>query len=193
MAARRVLLAMVLGCTALLPLGLYSAASVRAATPFFVGDSTPGKRTVFRPLTPVEAHAAPTPQQRATQGADSRFGRAVPGAGWATGFRAGEPALISPERAGARKAVPITRGQELGLKFRPDERADPYGQPRLSPGDSGYEAELQSQFRPVQPRRRPTYEELQAQSLPHQPGAPAPVMPYPVMPLPPMPVYPPRW
>jgi hypothetical protein len=93
--------------------------------------------------------------------------------------------LVPDGRAGARKAVPVTRGQELGLRFRPDERASPYGQTTFPPSgaDPGLSPELQSQFRPTPKRRKPSYEEMQAESLPPQPFA-APVMPYPALPPP---------
>ena len=103
-------------------------------------------------------------------------------------------AMIFDRRAGARKAVPITRGQELGLRFRPDERASPYTQPGVaaprstSPYGSA-QSELQSQFRPLKPRRKPTYEELQAETAPARPRMPAPVMPYPALPAPMPPGY----
>lgn len=101
------------------------------------------------------------------------------------------PGLLFDGRAGARKAVPVTRGQELGLRFRPDERESPYGQAVVPPGGTGlepYSPGSESQFRPTQKRRRPTYEELQAETLsPQQP--PGAQMPYPLIVPPPMPGY----
>jgi hypothetical protein len=109
------------------------------------------------------------------------------------GYRA---PLLQPPRAGARKAVPITRGTELGFKFRPDERDLPYGQ-SVSPGSGlpggAMSPEMQSQFRPIKPRRKPTYEELQAEQAPGGRAPPVePVMPYPPM-MPPLPGYWNRW
>jgi hypothetical protein len=67
---------------------------------------------------------------------------------------------ITRNRAGSRKAVPITRGQGAGVRFRPDERApvtEPVGSSSLPQGlnDPG--------FRPIAPRVRMTYEALEAQ------------------------------
>jgi hypothetical protein len=95
------------------------------------------------------------------------------------------------ERAGARKAVPVTRGQELGLRFRPDDRASPYGQGFEPPAatDPGlYSPEVQSQFRPLPKRQKPTYEEQQAESM-NVPQLPPPIMPYPVPAPLPLPAY----
>ena len=105
--------------------------------------------------------------------------------------------VFSGRRAGARKAVPVTRGQDLGLRFRPDENESPYGQPAAPqagqpPGT--YQADEQSQFRPTRRKRKPTYEELQAQGMAAEPvTVPMPVMPYPMMPAPPLPGYGAYW
>lgn len=97
--------------------------------------------------------------------------------------------LIAMPRAGVRKAEPATRGQELGLRFRPDERESPYygqsGSPPDARGDRGFSSESQSDFRPIPRRRKRTYEEMQSElSSPMPP--PAPVLPYPSM-APPLP------
>jgi hypothetical protein len=109
----------------------------------------------------------------------------------AQGAQAPTPGLFGQvERAGSRKAVPVTRGQELGLRFRPDENASPYAQPGFAPSDTGRPGSdaLQSQFRPIPKRRKPTYEELQSEMAPPpQPGV-APMMPYPLG-VPPLPGY----
>ncbi len=88
-----------------------------------------------------------------------------------------------PDRAGARKAVPITRGQGQGQRFRPDDRYD-LGEriePRTEPGDDAAAARLQSQFRPPRSNDRPSYEELQRGTDRQGPyGAPLP--PYPMTP-----------
>lgn len=72
---------------------------------------------------------------------------------------------LTADRAGSRKAVPLTRGQELGLRFRPDDR-DPLHDSRLSPspvpGVRG-EAAVTDGFRPIPRRSRPTYEAMEAQ------------------------------
>jgi len=112
-------------------------------------------------------------------------GLLLPAAGHAATATASVSA--SQQRAGARKAVPVTRGQELGLRFRPDERESPYGQMLVPPaGAETYSPELQSQFRPAPKRRKPSYEELQAEGLTPQPAL-TPLMPPPMVLPPPMP------
>lgn len=142
------------------------------------------------PLQPVFRHAR--------QGIDSPRSTAFPSRIRAVPVAAGNgapryqplrrsPSLSSAYRAGARKAVPVTRGQELGLRFRPDERDPAYGPSAPAQGGPASAGnadpqELHSQFRPVQPRRKPTYEELHQQTPPM-----APDMGYPMMTFPPMP------
>lgn len=77
---------------------------------------------------------------------------------------------ITRDRVGSRKAVPITRGQGAGVQFRPDER-DPLAEPAgisqsmsLESSDAG--------FRPIQPRARLSYEELESQRQQTMPSAP---------------------
>lgn len=97
---------------------------------------------------------------------------------------------ITGNRSGARKAVPVTRGQAAGLRFRPDERDPLAGQPDALPQPPLGLAPPDVDFRPIQPRARLTYEELEAQrrsvSPPSsQPGAfPSPMSP----PVPPAPM-----
>ena len=77
----------------------------------------------------------------------------------------------------------------------PDERASPYdrsGFPADGMAPAEDSAELHSQFRPAPRKRKPTYKELQADSLREQP-MPGPVMPYPSMPIPPGPSYHRAW
>ena len=131
------------------------------------------------PLNGAAKRASPTPT-----GERLRRGRGAP--------------MIAAERAGSRKAVPVTRGQELGLRFRPDDNASPYSQPGFAPTDSVQpgSAALQSQFRPIPKRRKPTYEELQSEVTPAPPQGLAPIMPYPMLGTPPLPgygAYPPSW
>ena len=106
--------------------------------------------------------------------------------------RAGQAPLIANPRAGMRKAEPATRGQELGLRFRPDERESPYyGQSAPPPaGEGGYapSSESQAQFRPTPRRRKQTYEEMQSEASPVGPPV-APLLPYPSMSPPPLPGY----
>jgi len=116
----------------------------------------------------------------------------LPTTGHAATAATGLPAVH--QRAGARKAVPVTRGQELGLRFRPDERESPYGPMMVPPGAAEtYSPELQSQFRPAPKRRKPTYEELQAEeSRAPQPPL-TPIMPPPMIVPPPMPGFGAGW
>ena len=121
-------------------LGLSTAqAAYPAGSAFTVQHRSPQ----FRPLSRADVGANAVQRQSRvlspTRGGDHRRQQPV----------------FSDDRAGARKAVPITRGQELGLRFRPDERASPYGQ-SVMPHDGGaadrYSEQLHSQFRPA-PRR----------------------------------------
>ena len=95
--------------------------------------------------------------------------------------------LFAAARSGARKAVPITRGQDLGLRFRPDEResADGYV---VTPqgGITNTRFNLvtrRSSGRLRQDASEPT-EELQAETEAPQSLAPPPLRP--MMPAPPM-------
>jgi hypothetical protein len=95
-------------------------------------------------------------------------------------------------RAGWRKASPVTRGQDLGFRFRPDERAGTYGEV-IVPGGGQAEPREQANFRPVEPRRKPTYEELQAREQAAEPVPRMPPASYPALPPalpPPYPVAP---
>ena len=147
------------------------------------------KRLQFRPLSHLAADRSADPGLRVA--GKSRQHAAAPRA-------ASRGSIVLGDRAGARKAVPITRGQELGLRFRPDEAESPYAQgsglPAQSDGGASSTTD-QSQFRPTQPRRRKTYEELQAEEwqqqamppLPYPPLPPAPMMP--PTPVPPWPIW----
>jgi len=178
---RMLSLGLVLALSALAFLGLSPLSLAEGAQPGWSAYSTPVKRPVFRPADRAWSRSSavrprsqmnPAPRQSAAP-RDTR-GQSV----------------FSANRAGGRKAVPVTRGQDLGLRFRPDERDSPYGQSGAPSDDSrsgNYQSELQSQFRPIPSRRKPTYEELQAGGVSPQPSV-APVMPYPALP-PPLPGY----
>ena len=190
MAFRRVSLVRVLGVAVMVSLAHDSAFTANAATPIFVGEAAPGKRAVFRPLTQTEHRDVESAQQRAPRSSSEPHRR--PGV-WAPSSRSGGAGLIREARAGARMAVPIVRGGGHGLRFRPDERADAHGRPASSHAQNSgaLDSDLHSNFRPIRPSRRPTYEELHAAPRPVQP---VPVVPYPMMPVPPVPAYPPlRW
>ncbi len=102
-----------------------------------------------------------------------------------TGASAPGPA----SRAGWRKASPVTRGQDLGFRFRPDERAPTHGEV-IVPGGGQVEPRERANFRPVEPRRKPTYEELQALERATEPTLRIPPAPYPALPPPLPPPYP---
>ena len=196
MVARLLYLAMVLGLSNLGSLGLPTISVAQAATGGGFVLATPTKRPLFRPWSySHEPRATTAPRggvrgfRGVTRSGDAVTPRARAQATPGAASRRAMDAMIFDPRAGARKAVPITRGQELGLRFRPDENASPYAQPGQASGRptqpfGPVEAELQSQFRPVTPRRKPTYEELQAESAPVRPRMHAPAMPYPALPAP---------
>lgn len=194
MVARLLYLAMVLGLSNLGSLGLPAISVAQAATGGYV-LTAPVKRPLFRPWSYSHEQSDGTVPRAGSPGfrGAARLGeapgrRAAPGS---TSRRAMDAMIFDRRaRAGSRKAVPVTRGQELGLRFRPDERASPYTQPgsawpSSTPPSGSAQSELQSQFRPTRPRRKPTYEELQAETAPARPLMPAPVMPYPALPAPP--------
>jgi len=186
--ARLISLALVLGALNLVSLGLSTLSAAQAASVNGTLPSSVIKRHQFRPL----ANAADQPgtlSQPASIGASDRSGR-VTGTRrplFSGAQRRAQEAMIFDRRAGARKAVPVTRGQELGLRFRPDENASPYTQQAPTALQRGtLQPEMQSQFRPLAPKRKPTYEELQAESdpqaLPAMPAMPYPPMPGPMVP-----------
>ena len=111
-----------------------------------------------------------------------------PGVGTSPARRPGQE-LFDGSRAGARKAVPVTRGQELGFRFRPDERDPMAGQAypgRAEQGAGGrFTSSESSQFRPLPKARRRTYEDIEAENRAAEPPVP-PTTPYPMLPMPPM-------
>jgi hypothetical protein len=136
-------------------------------------------RSEFRPLSRSDDKTA-YPVRRPQAAPERASGR--------TSSRAWLPDITSG-RKGSRKALPITRGQELGMRFRPDDR-DPVQGSARGPGNAGVPAQAQPDvaFRPVPRRNRPTYEELEAE---RQGGTPPPPMPGGVPMLPGSPVLPP--
>lgn len=181
MVARLLYLAVMLGACSLVSPGLAVLSVAQAAPASGTVSSVPLKRPMFRPWSYTSDQPATPPRASAALSAP-RNTTTRPG------MRRGQSSLIFDSRAGARKAVPITRGQELGLRFRPDERASPYpyaGSGLPQTGTLGPDSE-QGPFRPTQRRRKPTYEELQAEAAAD--GAPPmPAMPYPALPAPPLP------
>ncbi len=192
MFARMFSLGVALGFAALASLGISTISAAQAAYPGWPAYAAQQKNPQFRPWSRADSRSLSVHRQpqmrasatRAETGFENRRPPAMPS------HRKGQQPVFSGERAGARKAVPITRGQDLGLRFRPDERDSTYGQ-SITPGSGGgvdaFPSELHSQFRPTQPKRKLTYEELQAGQA--SPPQMAPAMPYPMMPTPPLPGY----
>lgn len=181
--ARRFLWSLVLGALCLPLLGLLPSANVLAASALSLTTAV-APRAEFRPTVRAD--------DRLSDGVSRRQRPVVPAS---NGVRGGRLPDLTGSRTGARKAVPITRGQELGFKFRPDEREAPYGFSGGYAGDgaaANEQGQPDSPFRPIPRRHKPTYEELQAeQAAPQYPAMPA--MPYPVLPTPPIPGYPGQW
>lgn len=193
MFARMLYVGLVLGISALASLGLSPLSAAEGAHPGWSAHPTQAKRPQFRPWDRVESQSPLARSRRQAIAPSTRASAASGGQRYpaTTTFGGGaRQAVFSANRSGGRKAVPVTRGKDLGFRFRPDERESPYGQSAMPPdGDQSdaYQSELQSQFRPAQNRRKLTYEELQAESVSPQPMV-APAMPYPTMP-PPLPGY----
>jgi hypothetical protein len=184
---------LVLGLSVLASLCVSPLSAAQAAYPAWISYATQPKKPLFRPWTQADSRSLTSRRQsRKSIHMAPATGRRPYSNRWP---RQGVQQTFSPHRAGARKAVPITRGQELGLRFRPDERASPYDRSG-APGDELAPAqdfsELHSQFRPARKRRKQSYEELQAEQLGPQP-VPGPVMPYPTLPMPPAPSYHRAW
>lgn len=197
MFARMFSWSVVLGLSALASLGFSPLSAAQAASPGWSAYAAQQRYPQFRPWSRADSRSLSVHRQsqartfvsRAVKQSTNRRASSAPL------NRKGQQPVFSSNRAGARKAVPVTRGQELGLRFRPDERESPYGQgvaPQGNVGTQGYASELHSQFRPRQPRRKPTYEELQAESASRE-RMPGQAMPYPMLPTPPIPPYPRGW
>lgn len=186
MVARLLFSGMALGFLASAYLGFVSFSAAEAANPYAAIENSSPVRAVFRPgpATGYGARAPAAAQRLSASSARQWSGNAE--------RRNGQDGVFADGRTGARKAVPVTRGQELGLRFRPDENELPYGQsgsPQAGTAPNVGSEELQSQFRPTQKKRKPTYEELYAEpAMPQQPPLPAPILPYPMLP-PPLPGY----
>lgn len=201
MCARMFSWSVVLGLSALASLVFSPLSAAQAASPGWSAYASQQRYAPFRPWSRADGMSMSVHRQSQSRAFVSRATRQAASRRTTSTFldRKGQrPAGSSNGRAGARKAVPVTRGQDLGLRFRPDERESPYGQavtPQGGVGTPDYAPELHSQFRPRQPRRKPTYEELQAESASRE-QIRGPAMPYPMMPTPPMPLYPravPNW
>ena len=165
---------------------------ISAAAAAFHGDSMHHRQQflVHEPgfrLTATAADSAARMAGTATRVAGRVDGRRP----FAAAQRNSSDRSFASPRSGARKAVPITRGQDLGLRFRPDERDSNDGYvvaPQGGVANHPFQSDEHTQFRPAPAKRRRTYEELQAESATPQPLTPPP-LPYPMMPAPPMPAY----
>ena len=131
-------------------------------------------RSDFRPLSRTEDKAFAS-TRRLFQPAHARM----------TSNALGRLPDITGGRVGARKAMPIKRGQELGLQFRPDRREPMQGNYLEPQPNQPFSNDSQSQFRPLASRRKPTYEELESQR--QAVGQPAPAAPFGYAPLQPPP------
>jgi hypothetical protein len=147
------------------------------------GDVGVSSRMDFRPLGRADEmstapHRAAPSQLQSRRAAAANWGARLPD--------------ITSARTGTRKAVPITRGQELGLRFRPDERDPLQGRVPPSapvPGALGAPADSPA-FRPLERRARPTYEALENERRATE-SRPAPPLAYPGL-VPPPTLPPPR-
>ena len=195
MLARTVSWGVVLGLSVLVSLCVSPLSAAQAAYPSWISYASQAKKPLFRPWSRADTAAwsdrRPVRKSPGAARVGTVSGRRMPPTRWDQ--RSGQ-AVFAPGRTGARKAVPVTRGQELGLRFRPDERESPYDRGAVGtvPGNENARLqELHSQFRPARPKRKPSYEELQAGEGAGQQML-GPMGPYPGMP-PPIPGYGAAW
>lgn len=184
--ARMSLPVLVLGLSTLAALG---SAPLSAAHAAWGGYTYPSKSPQFRPWSRAEQGSAARwrPQQvRYVRRAIDTEGARRPYTA-SPAIRMHSP-VFTGGRWTARKAVPVTRGQDLGVRFRPEGRPPAYGQRDAQYGDGNadpHQLKLQSQFRPTRAGRKATYEEMQyARSSPQRTYSPG--MPYPLVPAQPM-------
>jgi hypothetical protein len=172
--ARLSFLGLTLGLSTLAALGFSPLSVAHAGWGVYANQP---KSLQFRPWSRAEQRQAARwrPQQfRYSRRAVSTEGSRRPSAALPTGRM--QAPLFSHGRGTARKAVPVAKGQNPGVRFRPERRQPMYGQPDTSNADPD-QARLQSQFRPAQTGRRATYEELQYASVSRQ-RPPSGGMPY---------------
>ena len=190
MVARMLSLGIALGFSTLASLGLSPLSAAQAAYPSWSVYAGQVKRPQFRPWYRGEPQSL-AGRWRPQMAAPAERRRAQP----ASRDRTLRQPLFAGGRTWARKAVPVTRGQDLGVRFRPDERVSPYqqtGQPQGGEPLSAEQSQLHSQFRPTRNKRKKTYEELQANNA-HRAPAMAPAMPYPMVTAAPLHGYPGYW
>lgn len=168
MVARMLSVGLAIGLANLVSLGIAPLSAAQAAAPVWSAYNSPGKRPQFRPWQRTEHVApaarwrpsSPATQWRAMPGGDSR--RVL------SDTRAHSQRIFNPPHydMNARYAAPITAQQQPATRFRPDRRQPTFDdramRDDLPAATSGQE--LQSQFRPADNRRKPTYEQMQAAS-----------------------------
>lgn len=198
MRARRFSLGAVLSLLA----GLGLCPLTLAAWPGAALPGAPSQQPLFRPWGGV-ADAMPGDRLIRPKGtAAPRLSRwsAARGGDVSVALRGSVHGRPASQRAGARKAEPVTRGHDLGLRFRPDEREPAHadGIPAAGNPGSADSQDLHSQFRPIERKRKRTYEEIEAErrsALPPPPTVPSAGLPAPLPPpyAPPLPGYGAPW
>jgi hypothetical protein len=165
--ARMLSLGVALGWSVVAAVGLSPWSAGHAASPVGSAYANHPRRPHFRPWYRVRPQAPvgqwrPQPTASVRALAPARVSRARVGPQRPTAANA----LLAVGHEGHRKAKPIARGQGMGVKFRPAARATA-GEPLLTRrnGDANrQQVRLHAPFRPARAKRRPTYEQLQAQT-----------------------------
>lgn len=159
--ARISFLGWALGLSTLAALGFTSLSAAHAG---WGGYTNQAKSPQFRPWSRTQQQPAGRwrPQH-------IRYTRPVINAGGtrrpftaSPGIRTHTP-LFAGEGRNVRKAVAVTRAQDLGVRFRPEGRQPAYAWNQQN-GDGNadrYQVRLHSQFRPTRAGRKATYEEIQ--------------------------------
>lgn len=164
-------LGVALGLSTLASLALSPLSAAQAAYTGWSPYAAPSKRPQFRPMRRVVNRATPVARWRPHGQASSARQVFVPAATRRAAAvinndrRMATPRAFAAERTTPRKAPPVNRGQELGLRFRPDHRRSRFDQSG-GPDDAApdaYQRGLHAQFRPATTRPKRTYEQLQAQ------------------------------
>ena len=165
MVARLLTVGLTLGLSSLACLAVSPLSAAQAAYPGWSGYVAQPKRPHFRPWTKSERRAPSGcwRPQSAPLARASGYARQRQVTGEVYRGRQAQPVFTLPQRPPVRKAASIGRGVQIGVRFRPDRRSPPVvpGAAVEAQARAEYPAELHAQFRPMQRRRRPTYEELQ--------------------------------
>jgi hypothetical protein len=163
--ARLLTVGLTLGLSSLASIAVSPLSAAQAAYSGWTGYVAQPKRPYFRPSTRADRRVpiGRWRPQSAPIGRASGYTRQRQAVG--EGFRArqSQPVFTLTQRVPVRKATSTTgRAVQIGIRFRPDRRLPPVV-PAGDQVESRYPAELHAQFRPMQPRRRPSYEEMQRQ------------------------------